>query len=350
MAPTRTLTRARSRFGHGWRSGSATGARPRGRCSRRQRAAVQRRPARQARRWRRGLGQWASATATNSATSRPWAGAWRTRVAVASWSPSRAAAATARRSRWPAGAGPEGSGGCLLRPVAVAVGVGWRLDGQVPAEAAQAPWAAWAASPRSEHRARPQRAARTGPGRPWHAPAPGSRPRWCAGDHQVLEPPAGDVPGFALAGLLHGAGLDPGPLTDRAELFPVGPWLSSRQVCSTTFTTPAARRRVSGSGMAWMSSPPEQAPDEAALLGLIPEAVGGLGGQVQGAAGVPDPLHELDGGLAAPGDGRELVEEPGWRPRLSWACGGWRSGRSPPAAAAWQASASWRPARYGARR
>jgi hypothetical protein len=40
--------------------------------------------------------------------SRPWAGAWRTRVAVASWSPSRAAAATASRSRCPAGAGPLG--------------------------------------------------------------------------------------------------------------------------------------------------------------------------------------------------------------------------------------------------
>ena len=52
-------------------------------------------------------------------------------------------------------------------------------------------------------------------------------------------------------------------------------------------------------------------PDQAALLGLIPQPVRRLRGQVQGAAGVPDPLHELDGGLAAPGDGRELVKDQG---------------------------------------
>jgi hypothetical protein len=33
-----------------------------------------------------------------------------------------------------------------------------------------------------------------------------------AGDHQVLIAPAGDVPGLPLAGLLHRAGLDAGPL------------------------------------------------------------------------------------------------------------------------------------------
>src|SRR4029450_10366816 len=82
----------------------------------------------------------------------------------------------------------------------------------------------------------------------------------------------------------------------RAELFPVGPAGSSRQVCSMTLTTPAARRRVSGSGMAWMSRPPEKAP-----------ATAGCGG----AGPVADPLDELDGGFAASGDGRELVEDEG---------------------------------------
>jgi len=62
---------AEPRLGHGRCSGSASAARSRGRCSRRRRAVVQRRPARQARRWSCGLGQWASATATNSAASRP---------------------------------------------------------------------------------------------------------------------------------------------------------------------------------------------------------------------------------------------------------------------------------------
>ena len=55
------------------------------------------------------MGQWASATASSSATSRPWVGAWRTRVAVASWSPSRAAAFTVQPGAqfpWHSHAGP----------------------------------------------------------------------------------------------------------------------------------------------------------------------------------------------------------------------------------------------------
>jgi hypothetical protein len=52
-------------------------------------------------------------------------------------------------------------------------------------------------------------------------------------------------------------------------------------------------------------------PDQPALLGLIPQPVRGLGAQVEGAAGIADPLDKLDGGLPAPSDGRELVKDQG---------------------------------------
>ena len=96
----------------------------------------------------------------------------------------------------------------------------------------------------------------------------------------------------------------------RAELFPVGPSVSSRQVCSTTFTTP--RRGAGCRGRAWHAAAGRPSrPRPAGAAGPHPQPVRPLGGQVEGAAGIPDPLHELDGGLAAPGDGRELVKDQG---------------------------------------
>jgi hypothetical protein len=55
--------------------------------------------------------------------------------------------------------------------------------------------------------------------------------------------------------------------------------------------------------------PARAGPDHPALLGLIPQPIRRLRGQVQGTPSVADPLDELDGGLAAPGDGRELVKD-----------------------------------------
>jgi hypothetical protein len=158
---------------HGRCSGSASAAC--GRCNRRHRATVQRRPARQARRCRRGLGQWASATASSSLTSRPWAGAWRTRVAVASWSPSRAGAATASRSRYPAGAGPDGSGGSVGGPSPSPSASGGGSMARCSLRPLRASWPACDASTQVEHRVGPRRAASSGRGPPWHALAPGSR-------------------------------------------------------------------------------------------------------------------------------------------------------------------------------
>ena len=259
-------------------------------------------------------------------------GPWRTRVAVASWSPSRAAAATASRSRCPAGAGPCGSGGMA--------GPERRCRG-----AARWPDAPEAAQGLLAGRLRLDPGAGTrqdlsgppGPGQGDHGvrACPVAVADGGAGHHQVLEAAPGDVPGFALAGLLHRAGLDPGPLPDPGRAVPGRPLAgSSRQVCSTTLTTPAARSRVSGSGMAWRSRPPEQAPTRRRCWASSPSPSADWARQVEGAAGVPDPLDELDGGLAAPGDGRELVEDQGGVLAARGACGGWRSGRSPPATAA----------------
>jgi hypothetical protein len=52
-------------------------------------------------------------------------------------------------------------------------------------------------------------------------------------------------------------------------------------------------------------------PEQAGLLALIAEPVGGLGGEVEGAAGVAGPLGELDGRLPAADDRGELVEQQG---------------------------------------
>src|SRR4029453_10468996 len=92
----------------------------------------------------------------------------------------------------------------------------------------------------------------------------------------------------------------------RAELFPVGPCGSSRQ--SARPPSPRRRRGAGCRGRAWRAG---AGPDQPALLGLVPEAIGGLGGEVEGAAGIPDPLDELDGGLAASRDRAEFVNDEG---------------------------------------
>jgi hypothetical protein len=56
----------------------------------------------------------------------------------------------------------------------------------------------------------------------------------------------------------------------RAELLPVGPSGSSRQVCSMTLIIPAAASRPWGLGIACSSSPPEQAPTSRACCRSSP--------------------------------------------------------------------------------
>jgi hypothetical protein len=58
--------------------------------------------------------------------------------------------------------------------------------------------------------------------------------------------------------------------------------------------------------------------DQPGLLALIAQPVRALRTEVQGAAGVADPLDELDGGFAAASDGRELVEDEGGVLALPW--------------------------------
>ena len=128
-----------------------------------------------------------------------------------------------------------------------------------------------------------------------------------AGDHQVLVPAAGDVPGLALAGLLHRPGLDPGSLADPGRAVPGRPLaIEPPGLLDHLHHTRGAEQRL-GVGHGMDEQAAGAGPDQPSLLALISQAVRGLGGQVEGAAGIPDPLDELDGGLAASGDRKSVV-------------------------------------------
>ena len=329
---------------HGRRSGSASAARPRGRCSRRSRVVVQDRPARQARRCKPGLGQWASATATSSPTSTPWRGPSRTRAAVASWSPSRAAAATASRSRCPAGAGP---GGCGCMAVRLAAGViGGRLDGQMPPQAGQgALGGSLGLDPGAGTRQDLCGPPGPGQGHQGVGACPVAVADGGAGHHQVLEAAPGDVPGLALAGLLHRARLDPGPLPDPGRAVPGRPLWVEPPGLLDHLDHPGGPQQGLGVGHGVDEQPARAGPDQAALLGLIPEPVGATGRTGRGRSRRPGPARRAGWRPRGPRRWPRTRQRRGWRPRPGGACGGWRSGRSPPATAAWQASASSRPAR-----
>jgi hypothetical protein len=132
-----------------------------------------------------------------------------------------------------------------------------------------------------------------------------------AGNHQVLIAAAGDVPGLALAGLLHGTGLDAGPLADPGRAIPGRAGLIQPPGLLDHLHHPGRAEQRLGVRHGVQQQPPRAGTDQASLLALIAQPVRALRAQVEGAAGIPDPLHELDGGFAAPGDGRELVKDEG---------------------------------------
>jgi hypothetical protein len=126
----------------------------------------------------------------------------------------------------------------------------------------------------------------------------------------VLVAASGDVPGLAFAGLLDRRGLDAGALADPGGAVPGGALWVEPPGLLDHLHHPGRTEQGVGVGHG-VQQAARAGPDQAALLGLVPEAVRRLRRQVEGAAGIPHPLHQLDGGLAAPGDGAELVKDQG---------------------------------------
>ena len=221
------------------------------------------------------------------------------------------------------------------RSQAVAVAVGWRLDGQVPLEAAQGLLA-------GRLRLHPGPSTGQDLGGP---PGPGQGDhgvRACpvavadgrAGHHQVLEAAPGDVPGFALAGLLHRAGLDPGPLPDPGRAVPGRPRLVEPPGLLDHLDDPGGAQQRLGVGHGMDEQPARAGPDQAGAAGPHPPARPRTGRTGTGRSRHPGPARRAGWRPRGPRRWPRTRRTRGWRPRPCGACGGWRSGRSPPATAA----------------
>ena len=98
-----------------------------------------------------------------------------------------------------------------------------------------------------------------------------------AGDHQVLEAAPGDVPGLAFAGLLHRAGLDPGALPDPGRAVPGRPLGVEPPGLLDHLDHPGGAQQGVGVGHGVEEQAARAGPDQAALLGLIPQPVRATG-------------------------------------------------------------------------
>jgi hypothetical protein len=127
----------------------------------------------------------------------------------------------------------------------------------------------------------------------------------------VLVAAAGDQPCFALAGLLHRGGLDPGALADPRRAVAGGALVVEPPGLLDHLDHAGGGQQAVGVGHGVQQQAAGAGAHQAALLGLVPQAVGRLRAEVQGAAGIADALGQLDGGLAPAGDRRELVEDQG---------------------------------------